>query len=167
MSDNEFNPTRKFFESHPQSALIRNLSLAVIQSLHKLLNNPTISSNVYMQQHIDDELVTLGEELEQEGIYHNIHVGKEIEEFRNSPVVAAEFVAGQLLPHTKRKHNSAEIVLPLAHEVSMPLSDNALIIDNNDGLPERLNDFIVMRELVFRTNMMLDGDPLIVINEFE
>ncbi len=147
-SNNEIpEPTKEFFLSDPKSAKIRETSLVIIQKIAELLHDPELADNPTEKAVAYSTIQNLTHELTELGITPNMHVGIEGTEIKSDPVIAAEYIAGQLLKLTDTHIISEKKVSPLLDEFNELPQDQVRLIDTQN-MPKKITDFVTQRSVL-------------------
>jgi len=115
----EWKITAAFLKSTPESMQIRNLCIAFYKLLNQLLisanNDSTLDGEIYI---IYVNIRKITKIFEEKGISKQMHLGQELEFFKDSPQAVVEFVAGQLL-------NILNLTVPSVNGVFEALANNS------------------------------------------
>ena len=133
--------TKASFEKNPRSKAIRDISVGITRSLAQLLWDKTLAEDD--REVLKSSSQQLGESLVALGITQSIHVGRKPKTFWRTPVVVAEFVAGQLLPYSGYEPPSEKKLEHLIAEFNHlegGIEDYAI---QTEQAPNRLVDFWV------------------------
>lgn len=152
-NDSESWANLSFFESNKKSSNIRLTCIPIIQKLHRLMYDPKIAEN-------DNERRKLFSQLEQDngaliemGIEPGMKKNHKLEEYQKSPLLTAEYLAGQLVNLIGRNTPSINEHLGSIGENTTTLSDGNKIIESIDISPSS-RDFMVTRDIF---NFLKDG----------
>lgn len=151
-----WRPTKEFLLSGPRSAQIRDVCVGIVRRLNALLYDPAVGKSSDRQSQLYAELEAQGGKLIELGIEPEMHVGKPFEEFQASPVITAEWVAGQFYRATGVTVASETAVMPIIEELSE--NPNGQPFMGSANIPPRLKDFGVMSTLVRAGYSFLDMD---------
>lgn len=111
-----WKPTREFWASDIRSATLREINLAITNRVLDLLHDPEVMQDTDRQHELYTELEALNGELIELGITPDIQIDLPVEVYYQDPVIAAEWIAGQLIQFTGRKVVSEQEAQPIIGE---------------------------------------------------
>lgn len=146
MEQQVWYPSEEFYLKNGRAACIRQICLAIVEQIDAILHR--CSDQVERQKRYGD-LERLNGELRELGIVAQMHVEDQLplEAFQVSPVLAAEWLAGQIVPLLgKQLPIEATAVVVLSDFTQQPLSQLSLF--ESEGQPALVLDFRVVRSML-------------------
>lgn len=139
-------PSVEFYQSNAKADDIRTACIFILRKLHRLFYDPALvedsdeKSKVYAQLEIDNgKLLELG-------IEPGMKVGRDFKEYQSNALLAAEFLAGQLIRLTGEHIPSAPKLTDSVGENATSLGDEAKIVEADDLSPQT-RDFSIKQEI--------------------
>lgn len=111
-----WRPTREFWASEPRSSKLREVNLAIANRVLDLLHDPEVMRDSDRQHRLYTELEALNGELIELGVTPDMQVDLPVETYGTDPVIAAEWIAGQLIQFTGQRLVSEQEAQPIIGE---------------------------------------------------
>ena len=147
VSDNSKNwITPEFFESNAKASDIRTACVPILQKLHRLLYDPSIKDNQEERDKLYAQLEQDNGKLLEMGIEPEMETGKDIKEYQKSPLVTAQYLAGQLLELTGRNIPPVPESTDSIGENTATLTENIKIVETADSSPDA-RDFMINQQM--------------------
>ncbi len=155
-----FQPTIKFYLQNKRAAELRGLCINIIKHVRSLITDEGLEQadkNI-----IKSQLEDLYEKLSELGISPKMSMNRPVNEYRNNPVTAAEYLAGQLICLRNIKIRSEAELEPIAREFSEGKvhSDedyNRYVLENST-LPQAIKDFASVTSTLNFVEGLFNGD---------
>lgn len=96
LRETPWKPDAAFYESDPRSKEVRATCVPAINSLNKLIYDPLVRADAGLRSSLYSQIQEANNRLVELGVSPSMHEGKPYEYFKSNPVVASEFLAGQL-----------------------------------------------------------------------
>lgn len=114
--------TPEFYQSNLQAAEIRLACIPALQKISELLYNPALAGDRDAQAKICSELELENGKLINLGVLQGMESGRQLSDYQKNPLLAAQYLAGQLLQLTG-------ISIPAMMEASQSIGENVANLD--------------------------------------
>lgn len=151
-------PTRNFYESDPRSREIRGKCEIILQTVYKLRTKTDLTANIEADLYV--QLEGMNGELIRLGIVPNMQEGRPLEDYQSSPVVAAEYLAGQLGVLTGLRIVSERQIMPILQEHN-EIQNSTVPIVELDKQPRVSREFMTQGTMIsfISTNFDINVEP--------
>lgn len=157
-----WRPTKDFYLNNSRSNEIRSACLEALIPLAQTQEDPNPPLTNQEREDLSVTLERVNGKLIELGIKPNLHVGTNVEILRNSPVMTAEWVAGQLLSLLGDSVTTTNQVGPIIGEYNILPTDHELSLTSGKNLPPKLVNFLTARQ-----QRKVIGDFLDIDSELE
>lgn len=112
-----WEPTREFWFSDIRSGALREINLAIANHVLDLLHDPEVMQDTERQHELYTKLEYLNGLLIEMGISPDMQTDFPVEVYYKDPVIAAEWIAGQLIQFTGKRLVSEQEAQPIISEL--------------------------------------------------
>jgi hypothetical protein len=138
--------TPEFFESNARADDIRTACIPILQKVHSLLYDPQIESDKDGRRRLYAQLEQNEGKLLEMGIEPGMATGKDLQEYQKSPLVTAQYLAGQLLDLIGGNTPSRAESTGSIGENTATLQDNVKMAKTIDLSPNT-HEFIINQQM--------------------
>lgn len=150
-----WRPNADFFLSDPRSAELREVCIGIVTRIEDLSEDPETRDNEERKLTLYAELELLGGRLIEMGIEPNMNEGLPQSTYQASPVISAEWLAGQLYEFTGHTVTPISDVIRIIEEFDESEIAGVSGVDMSQA-PNKLKDFVVNRQIVASLGSLLD-----------
>lgn len=157
--------TPEFYESNARADDIRSACVPILQKLHRLFYDPAIIEDFTERSRILSEIELDNGALIELGVELRMEEGRALVEYQSNPLVAAQYLAGQLLRLIETDTDSSASTKQIGEGVE-ELGDDVMIINSLDFSPQA-RDFAVKQQmfLFIKDGFAIDDSTLTSLND--
>ena len=131
-----------------RSLEIRKTCVGILKRMNKIVEDPSVERGTPQYLQLYSEIERLSGELIRLGIRSGMSAGHSQSEYFADPVLASEYLAGQLLEMTGRTVPSVEDVTPMIEEHNEMENKNGTGLVNLSTAPKKILNFVVERNIL-------------------